>query len=61
MPATGTELTFEGQVVGSVTSAAMSPKVDAPLALAYVRRGKNKPGTELSSSVGNAQVVALPV
>ena len=61
VPNPGTELTTEGKVVGRVTSAAMSPKLDAPLALAYVRREHNHPGTRLSSSAGEAEVVSLPV
>ncbi len=61
VPTPGTELTAEGKTVGRVTSAAMSPKLDAPLALAYVRREHNQPGTRLSSSAGDAEVVALPL
>jgi folate-binding protein YgfZ len=61
VPSGGTELTREGRVIGSVTSAAFSPKLDAPLALAMVRREANSPGTRLESAVGECEVVALPV
>jgi folate-binding protein YgfZ len=47
--------------VGVVTSAALSPKLGAPLALAYVRRGYNRPGVRLRAACGQAEVVALPV
>jgi folate-binding protein YgfZ len=61
VPSGGTELAREGRIVGSVTSAAFSPKLDAPLALAMVRREANSPGTRLSSAAGECEVVALPV
>ncbi len=61
IPAAGTELTSEGKGVGRVTSTAWSPKLGAPLALAYVRRGQHEPGTKLESQVGPAEVVALPI
>jgi folate-binding protein YgfZ len=59
-PAVGTELSAQDKVVGSVTSAAFSPKLSAPLALGYVRRGHTSPGTIVHSSAGEAEVVALP-
>jgi tRNA-modifying protein YgfZ len=55
------ELTAAGTVVGRVTSAALSPALHATLALAYVRRGSNQPGTRLESAEGPAEVVALPI
>ncbi len=62
IPPVGTEFTGgAGKSVGQVTSAAFSPRLDAPLALAYVRRGENMPGSRLESSLGSAEVVALPV
>jgi hypothetical protein len=57
----GLELTAAGAAAGRVTSAAYSPLLQAPLALAYVRRGSNQPGTPLDSSVGPAEVVSLPI
>ena len=59
--ATTTLLAADESEVGRVTSAAWSPRLDAPLALAYVRRGHGNPGTRLSSPLGPAEVVELPV
>jgi tRNA-modifying protein YgfZ len=59
-PTGGLELTREGRVVGSVTSAAFSPKFGQPIALAMVRRDANSPGTRLDSAIGECKVVALP-
>ncbi len=61
VPSPDTELSAAGQTVGHVTSATYSPRLSAPLALAYVRRGSNEPGTKLSSALGDAAVVRLPV
>ena len=62
VPEPGTELTGEtGKVMGRVTSAAFSPTFAAPLALAYLRRESNQPGTKLQSAGGAGEVVALPV
>ena len=61
IPPGGTELQAEGQTVGHVTSAAWSPRLDAPLALAYLRRNFAKPGTALGSSLGNFEVVKMPL
>lgn len=51
-----TELTLNGQPVGKVTSSAKSPR-GTTVALAYIKRGSGKLGTELQSSVGAAKVV----
>ena len=61
LPAAGTELRAGEAAVGQVTSAAYSPRLNAPLALAYIRRGHNSPGTKLSWSSGEGEVVRLPV
>lgn len=61
MPAGGLELTRDGRIVGSVTSAAFSPKFGLPIALAMVRRESNSPGTRLDSAIGECEVVSLPV
>lgn len=60
-PAPGAKLYAAAQEAGEVTSAAWSPKLSAPLALAYVRRGSSAVGTALDSDQGPATVVALPV
>jgi folate-binding protein YgfZ len=54
-------LSTAGQVVGEVTSAVYSPRLAGPLALGYVRRGHDEPGTQLDSPLGKAQVVKLPL
>jgi folate-binding protein YgfZ len=47
--------------IGAVTSAAYSPRLQATLALAYIRRGHTQPGTKLASAIGSAEVIALPL
>ncbi len=61
VPEPGTPLSLDEKEVGQVTSAAFSPKLGAPLALAYLRRGTQTPGTVLASPIGAAEVVKLPV
>ena len=59
VPSTGVPLMAEGKPLGKVTSAVFSPRWNAPLALAYVRRGHDAPGSQLESSCGPAEVVAI--
>ena len=47
--------------VGEVTSAAYSPRLKSPLALAYVRRGHEAVGTKLDSDYGKAEVILPPL
>ena len=61
VPDAGTELRSGDAVVGQVTSATFSPRLNAPLALAYLRPGQNSPGSKLNSGMGKAEVVRLPV
>lgn len=61
VPTAGTELQAGGAVIGQVTSATWSPRLQAPLAMGYVRRGHNEVGTKLASAVGDAEVIALPL
>lgn len=61
VPAAGAGVLAAEQSVGHVTSAAWSPRLAAPLALAYIRRSHAKPGSQLSSSTGPAEVVNLPL
>jgi folate-binding protein YgfZ len=61
IPAAGIELMKDGIQVGRVASAAYSPQLEAPLALAMVRREANAPGTALESPVGGCEVVTLPL
>ena len=61
IPAAGTELSAGGAVAGQVTSAALSPRLSAPLALAMVRRAHRAAGSKFDSPVGPCEVVPLPV
>jgi tRNA-modifying protein YgfZ len=61
IPPRGTELLDGGKAVGQVMSAAFSPKLQTPLALAYVRRGHHEVGQQVSSSSGRGKIVQLPV
>jgi folate-binding protein YgfZ len=61
VPDRGTEVTLASKHVGAVTSAAFSPTLGAPLALAMVRREANSVGTRLKSTAGACEVVALPI
>jgi folate-binding protein YgfZ len=61
VPAVGTELSLGDKTVGQVTSATFSPRLNAPLALAMLRREANAVRTRLESPVGACEVVALPI
>ena len=61
VPEIGTELMLDDKKVGRVTSATYSPRLAAPLALAYVRRGHNAVGAALASPLGSAEVIQLPL
>jgi folate-binding protein YgfZ len=61
IPPRGTEFVRDDKVVARVTSACWSYMLQAPLALAYVRRELSSPGSRLESSIGDAEVVALPL
>ena len=60
VPPPGAELKAGDQAVGQVTSAAFVPRVGASLALAYVRRGYDEPGSKLACDLGEASVVVTP-
>ncbi|HUP84358.1 MAG TPA: glycine cleavage T C-terminal barrel domain-containing protein [Acidimicrobiales bacterium] len=60
LPADGTPLTIEGEEVGTVTSAARSERLDAAVALAYVKRDVDVPtGGEVDGRV--ARIEPLPL
>jgi folate-binding protein YgfZ len=61
VPPAGQDLTADGKMIGHVTSSTFSPRLNAPLALAYVRRTHYQPGTKLQSSLGEAQVIDIPL
>jgi len=52
----GDPLLNDGREIGHVTSAAWSPLFNAPLALGYVRREVNQPGTELILRTAGVEV-----
>ncbi len=64
LPARGTKLFREGREVGYLTSSTRSPELGVPIALGYVRRECNAPGTELCVGSNDAGlrgvIVALP-
>jgi folate-binding protein YgfZ len=45
--------------VGRVTSAVVSPRLGTGIALAYIRRGSNEPGTELAVETATGRVSAV--
>jgi len=61
IPPACTKITADGKQLAQVTSSCFSHRLKAPLALAFVRRGSDKPGTILASEFGDAEVVALPI
>jgi tRNA-modifying protein YgfZ len=61
LPVAGAELMKDGARAGRVTSAAYSPQLGAPIALAMVRREANAIGTGLESPVGACEVISLPL
>lgn len=56
----GAELSVDGRTVGVVTSVAHSPTLDAPIALAIVKRPHNAVGSNLQIGDVVVTVVALP-
>jgi len=58
--APGAMVTVEEREVGRVTSAAFSPQLQAPVALAILKRPHNTPGTTVVVNGAEATVVALP-
>lgn len=59
VPRVGATVLNGDEPVGSVTSATWSPRYEAPLALGYVRRGFNTPGTRLATPTGPTEVEVL--
>jgi folate-binding protein YgfZ len=64
-PMPGNVLRAAGKEVGTITSAAVSPRLEQPIALAYLRRGHAEPGERVEvvsgSETMHAEVVALPM
>jgi folate-binding protein YgfZ len=61
-PAPGTQLLREGKEVGKITSSAVSDRIGSGIALGYVRRGNELPGTmlQIDGASATALVTALP-
>lgn len=60
VPPAGTPLTFEGKVVGSITSSGFSPGWGEPIALGYVRVTQAEAGTKLvATAEGLGEVEAI--
>jgi folate-binding protein YgfZ len=64
LPRKGDKLFHGGKEAGYITSAVASPHLKANIALGYVRKGMNSPGTELSLGTSDHQlrvrIVELP-
>lgn len=60
----GTKIFKEDAKIGEITSSVFSPTLNKPIALGYVQRGSNEPGTLVTVKAGEklfrAQVVSLP-
>jgi folate-binding protein YgfZ len=57
----GAKLFRAGQEVGQVTSSVLSPRLGSAIALAYVRRGNQEPGTALEVEAAGEQITATVV
>ena len=57
----GKQLTVDGKVVARVTSSAHCPRLDGSLAMAYVRRGHERPGAMIVEDDTEFTVVAIPL
>ena len=58
LPVRGDKLLHDGKEVGAITSASWSPAWQTHLALGYVRREANQPGTELRLRIADTEVTA---
>jgi folate-binding protein YgfZ len=61
IPPAGAKMEDHGKVIAQITSAVWSFRLGAPLALAYVRHGRDHIGQILHSSHGEAEVVSFPL
>jgi folate-binding protein YgfZ len=61
VPQAGLELVVDQRRIGHVTSAVWSPRLGAPLSLAYIRRDCSQSGTRLETERGVAEVVDFPL
>jgi len=61
VPPANTPLIVGGAEVGHVTRAGFSYALGRPIGMAYVRRESNAPGSRLTWSGGQAEVIELPI
>jgi folate-binding protein YgfZ len=61
LPPLGSQLLKEDKPVAKVTSVCWSSRLNGPLALAYVRRGSDAPGTIFDTPWGQAEITRLPL
>jgi folate-binding protein YgfZ len=61
VPPPGTEIRVDEKVACRITSSCWSLRLDAPLALAYVRRGLNHVGSRFPSPWGEVEVIQVPL
>ena len=58
LPAKGDKVIVNGKEVGYVVNAMWSPRAKANLAMAYVRREHNKPGTAVAIKTASGETTA---
>jgi tRNA-modifying protein YgfZ len=56
IPTIGSQLTKDGQPVGTISTSCWSPRLAAPAAIAMLKRGSNDLGTKLDSECGAVEV-----
>ena len=61
VPSVGALIERDGKRLATITSSCHSTQLGKPLALGYVKRGLEQPGTQLASDFGTVEVVDLPV
>lgn len=60
-PTAGTVLMADGKEAGHVTRASFSPALRTAIGMAYVRREKSEPASELSFTGGTATIITSPL
>jgi tRNA-modifying protein YgfZ len=60
VPPHGVRIVVDGREVGEITSSTMSPALQRPIALGYVRRDFVEPGTKVTIEGVAGEVTALP-
>jgi aminomethyltransferase len=60
-PSTGTALTADGKEAGHITRTAFSPELQTAIGMAYVRREKSDPGSQLDCGGMKTTVIRAPL